>query len=63
MAKFHWHGALRSTHKSYTHGYVSRKRWLENRTGISSLNFFQAGFTRVVVVRSQPPAAESMSPM
>ena len=30
--------------------------------GFSSLNFFQAVFTRVVVESSQPPAAESMSP-
>ena len=26
MAKFHWHGALRSTHKSCTHGHMSWKR-------------------------------------
>ena len=32
------------------------------RTGSSSLNFFQALFTRVVTVISQPPPAESMSP-
>ena len=33
----------------------------ENRTGSSSLNFFQAVFTRVMVESSQPLAAESMS--
>ena len=32
------------------------------RTGSSSLDFFQAVFTRVVTVLSQPPSAESMSP-
>ena len=31
--------------------------WREERTGSSSLNFFQAVFTRVVVESSQPPAA------
>ena len=37
-----------------------RENW--ERTGFSSLNFFQTVFTRVVVESSQPPAAESMSP-
>ena len=41
---------------------AGRKRWWEERTGSSSLNFFQAVLTRVVVESSQPPAAESMSP-
>ena len=36
--------------------------FLKDRTGSSSLNFFQAFFTRVVVESSQPLAAESMSP-
>ena len=62
MAKSHWHGALRSPHKSCTHGHVSWKRGGEKRTGSSSLNFFQAVFTRLVVESSQPPAAESTSP-
>ena len=43
------------------HG-VLKERWQEERTGFSSVNFFQAVFTRVVVESSQPPAAESMSP-
>ena len=30
------------------------------RTGSSSLNFFQAVFTRVVTAISQPPPAESI---
>ena len=50
------------TRESYTHGRVLKERWHEERTGSSSLNFFQAVFTRVVVESSQPPAAESMSP-
>ena len=61
MAKSHWHGALRSAHKSCTHSHVSWKKG-EDRTGSSSLNFFQVFFTRVVVESSQPPAAKSMSP-
>ena len=62
MAKSHWHGALRSAHKSCTHSHVLKERWNKDRTGSSSLNFFQAVFTRVVVESSQPHAAESMSP-
>ena len=38
------------------------RKIVEERTGFSSLNFFQAIFTCVVVESSQPPAAESMSP-
>ena len=49
-----------STH--HTRDVCLEKRWREERTGISSLNFFQAVFTHVVVESSQPPAAESMSP-
>ena len=60
MAKSHWHGAFPSAHKSCTR--VLKERWREERTGISSLNFFQAVFTRVVVESSQPLASESMSP-
>ena len=41
---------------------VLKERWREERTGSSSLNFFQVGFTRVVVESSQPSPAESMSP-
>ena len=33
------------------------------RPGSSSLSFFQAVFIHVVVESSQPPAAESMSPL
>ena len=41
---------------------VLKEKWWEVRTGNSSLNFFQAVFTCVVVESSQPPSAESMSP-
>ena len=44
----------------YARPCVLKERWREEKS--SSLNFFQAGFTRVVVESSQPPAAESMSP-
>ena len=40
---------------------LEREGW-EERTGSSSLNFFQAVFTRVVIESSQPSAAESMPP-
>ena len=56
-----WSIALR-THELYTQPRVLKERWREERTGFSSLNFFQAVFTRVVVESSQPPAAESLSP-
>ena len=56
-----WSIALH-THVLYTRPRVLKERWREERTGVSSLNFFQAVFTRVVVESSQPPAAESMSP-
>ena len=56
-----WSIALR-THVLYTRSRVLKERWLEERTGFSSFNCFQAVFTRVVVESSQPPAAESMSP-
>ena len=56
-----WSIALR-THELYTWPCVLKERWQEERTGFSSLNFFQAVFTCVVVESSQPPAAESMSP-
>ena len=62
MAKFHWHGALRSTHELYMQPRVLKERRQEERTGSSSLNFFQVVFTCVVVEISQPPAADSMSP-
>ena len=41
---------------------VLKQRWREEGTGNSSLNFFQAVFTCVVVESSQPPAEESVSP-
>ena len=50
------------THELYTWPRVLRERWREEGTGFSSLNFFQAVFTHVVVESSQPPAADSMSP-
>ena len=56
-----WSIALR-TQELYTRPHVLKERWREERTGSSSLNFFQAVFTRVVVKSSQSPAAESMSP-
>ena len=56
-----WSIALR-TQELYTRPRVLKERWREERTGSSSLNFFQAVFTRVVVESSQPLAAESMSP-
>ena len=46
----------------YTWPSVLKERWREERTGSSSLNSFQAVFTRVVIESSQPSAAESMSP-
>ena len=55
-----WSIVLR-TQELYTRPCVLKERWREERTGSSSLNFFQAVFTRVVVESSQPPAAESMS--
>ena len=36
MAKFHWHGALCSTHKSCIHGHVSWKRGGEKRELVSA---------------------------
>ena len=54
-----WSIALR-THVLYTRPRVLKERWREERTGYSSLNFFQAVFTHVVVESSQPPAAESL---
>ena len=49
------------TQELYTRPCVLKERWQEERTGISSMNFFQAVFTRVVVESSLPQAAESMS--
>ena len=40
-----WSIALR-THKLYTWPRVLKERWREERTGFSSLNFFQAVFTK-----------------
>ena len=56
-----WSIALR-TQELYTRPCVLKERWREEKTGSSSLNFFQAVFTRVVVESLQPPAAESRSP-
>ena len=56
-----WSIAL-CTLELYTWPNVMKERWREERTGIGSLNFFQAFLTRVVVKSSQPPPAESMSP-
>ena len=55
-----WSIVLR-TQELYTRPRVLKERWREERTGSSSLNFFQAVFIRLVVESSQPPAAESMS--
>ena len=55
-----WSIALR-TQELYTQPRVLKERWCEERTSSSSLNFFQAVFTCVVVESSQPPAAESIS--
>ena len=49
------------TQELYTQPRVLKERWWEERTGSSSLNFFQAVFTHVDVESSEPPAAESMS--
>ena len=63
MAKSYWHGALRSTYNTCTHGHLYWKRGGgEKRTGNNSLNFFQVVFTPVVVQSSQPSAAVSRSP-
>ena len=56
-----WSIALYTQHL-YTWPHVLKERWQEERTGSSSLNFFQAVFTCVVIESSQPSAAESMSP-
>ena len=50
------------TQQLYTRPCVLKEWWWEERTGSSSLNFFQVVFSRVVVESLQPPAAESMSP-
>ena len=56
-----WSMGLR-TQELYTWPHVLKERWRDVRTGSSSLNFFQAVFTRVVTAISQPSPAESMSP-
>ena len=56
-----WSIAL-CTEQLYTWPSVLKERWWEERTGSSSLNFFQAVITPVVIESSQPSAAESMSP-
>ena len=52
-----WSIALYTQHL-YTWPRVLKERWREERTGSSSLNFFQAVFTRVVIESSQPSAAD-----
>ena len=49
-------------HKLYTRQCVLKEKWRQERTGFSSLNFFQVVFPHVGVESSQPPAAKSMSP-
>ena len=44
------------TQEQYIRPRVLKERWLEERTGSSSLNYFQAVFTHAVVESSQPPA-------
>ena len=56
IAKFHWHGALRSMATCPERKAVGRENWYQ------LLELFQAVFTSVVVENSQPPAADSMSP-
>ena len=52
---------LHSTHKSCTsRPPVLKERWQEDRTGSSSLNFFQVFFNHIVAESSQPPAAERL---
>ena len=46
------------TQELYMRPGVLKERWQEERTGSSSLNFFQVVFTHVVVESSQLPAAE-----
>ena len=55
-----WSIAL-CTQELYTQQRVLKERWQEEKTGSSSMNFFQAVFTRVVE-SSQPLAAKTMSP-
>ena len=50
-------------HTRAVHMAMSLEREVARReNGSNSANFFQAVFTCIVVERSQPPAAESMSP-
>ena len=49
-----WSIVLRSQ-ELYTQPRVWKERWWEERTGSSSLNFFQVVFTRVVIASLQPP--------
>ena len=57
---FLWHGDLHARAGHMAAGLVREVPDL--RTGSSSLNFFEAVFTRVVTIIAQPPPAESMSP-
>ena len=47
------------TQELYIWPRVLKERWREERTGTSSLNFFQVVFTCVVVESSQPPACRA----
>ena len=61
MAKSHWHGAIALHNQElYTRPPVLKERWQEDRTGSSSLNFFQVFFNHIVVESSQPPAAKRL---
>ena len=55
----HWAPHTRAVHMAMC---LEREVAGVERPGSSSLSFFQAVFTHVVVESSQPPAAESMSP-
>ena len=50
-----WNIALH-TQEVYTRPHVLKERWQEERAGSSSLNFFQAIFTHLMVESSQPLA-------
>ena len=50
------------TQELYTLSCNLKERWLEERPGSSTLNFFQAALTHIVVESSQPLASENISP-
>ena len=57
-----WSIALLTQELSLHAARILKEGLREEKTGSSSLNFFQVVFMHVVVESSQPPAAESMSP-